>query len=49
MLEMIESGMEVMIIKVASMGLLPSKHLGMRLDEVYPEMKRLVNTNNCLF
>ena len=39
---MIESEMEVLIIKVASMGLLPSKHLGMRLNEIFPEMKRLV-------
>ena len=39
---MVEAGMEVLIIKVASMGLRPSKHLGMRLEEVYPEMKRLV-------
>ena len=35
-------GMEVLIIKVSSMGLWPDKHLGMRLYEIWPEMLRLV-------
>ena len=35
--------MEVLIIKVASMGLKPMKHLGMRLSEIFPVMLRLVN------
>lgn len=35
--------MEVLIIKVASMGLEPKKHLGMRLTEIFPVVRRLVN------
>lgn len=48
--EMIDSGIEAIIIKVAAMGLLPSKHLGLRLDEIYPhmvEMEKKYGLNVC--
>lgn len=40
--EMISSGMEAILIKVASMGLSPEKHLGRTIKELLPELRRLV-------
>ena len=41
--EMIESGVEAVIIKVAAMGLKPTPHLGMPLSKIYPIMLNLVS------
>ena len=43
--EMIESGMEAVLIKVAGIGLLP-KHLGKTLAEMQPLLRQLVS-NPC--
>ena len=37
---------EAILIKVSSMGLRPDKHLGMRLNEIYPEMLKLVRLSS---
>lgn len=42
--EMIESGVEAVVIKVAALGLDPNKHLGMRLVEIQPHLIKMVNT-----
>lgn len=41
--EMIDSGVEAVVIKVAALGLHPSKHLGMRLQEIQPHLIKMVN------
>lgn len=39
--EMIDAKVHAIIIKVAAMGLLPEKHLGLSLKEIYPSMIQL--------
>lgn len=41
--EMIDGGLEAVVIKVAALGLHPSKHLGMRLQEIQPHLLKMVN------
>ncbi|GAB0092807.1 diphthine--ammonia ligase [Sergentomyia squamirostris] len=41
--EMIDSGMEAILIKVATLGLTPEKHLGKTIREIQPEMIKLNN------
>lgn len=41
--EMIDGGLEAVVIKVAALGLDPSKHLGMRLQEIQPHLLKMVN------
>lgn len=40
--EMIESGVEAILVKVASIGLMPRKHLGRTLEELQQELLVLV-------
>ena len=40
--EMIDSGVEAVVIKVAALGLDPTKHLGMRLVEIQPHLLKMV-------
>ena len=40
---MIDGGLEAVVIKVAALGLDPSKHLGMRLQEIQPHLLKMVN------
>jgi len=40
--EMIQSGVHAVIIKVACLGLQPTKHLGKSLEEMYPNLCELV-------
>jgi len=39
--QMLDSGMEVVLIKVAAMGLDPRKHLGKTLREMQPTLEKL--------
>ncbi|XP_065203187.1 uncharacterized protein LOC135833358 [Planococcus citri] len=39
--EMIDSGVEAVVIKVAALGLDPNKHLGMRLVEIQPHLIKM--------
>ncbi|XP_005099215.1 diphthine--ammonia ligase isoform X2 [Aplysia californica] len=48
--EMIDCGLRAIIIKVAALGLVPSKHLGMELSEIFPhmlKMKSMYGLNEC--
>ena len=40
--EMIFSGMQAILIKVAALGLEPEKHLGKSLQDVQPDLLKLV-------
>ena len=40
--EMLQAGVSAVIIKVACLGLKPTKHLGRSLEEVYPYLCELV-------
>mgnify|MGYP003729809057 CR=1 FL=1 len=40
--EMIDGGIEAVVIKVAALGLDPSVHLGMRLQEIQPHLIKMV-------
>lgn len=40
--EMIDGGVEAVVIKVAALGLDPSKHLGMKLQEIQPHLVKMV-------
>ncbi len=40
---MIDCGVDAIVIKVAALGLDPSKHLGMRLQEIQPHLLQMVN------
>lgn len=40
--EMIDGGVEAVVIKVAALGLDPNKHLGMRLIEIQPHLLKMV-------
>lgn len=40
--EMIESGIDAILVKVASIGLMPRKHLGKTLEELQQELLALV-------
>ncbi|XP_014681942.1 PREDICTED: diphthine--ammonia ligase-like isoform X2 [Priapulus caudatus] len=42
--EMIESGVEAILIKVAAMGLEPRKHLGKTIADIYPHMLKMETT-----
>lgn len=39
--EMIDTGLEAVVIKVAALGLDPSQHLGMRLQEIQPHLVKM--------
>ena len=40
--EMLQAGVSAVVIKVACLGLKPTKHLGRSLEEVYPYLCELV-------
>ena len=44
--EMVDCGMESILIKVAAMGLDPKKHLGKTIGELQDELNRLVRGLN---
>jgi diphthine-ammonia ligase len=41
--EMIDSHIDAIIIKVATMGLEPNKHLGKTISEMYPHLLKIVS------
>ncbi|XP_076442898.1 uncharacterized protein LOC143281556 [Babylonia areolata] len=41
LMEMVECQMEAIIIKVAALGLMPEKHLGLSLKQIYPHMMNM--------
>jgi diphthine-ammonia ligase len=45
--EMIDAGVEAVLVKVAAMGLVPSKHLGVSLGELFPLLKKLESEYGC--
>lgn len=47
--EMIDCNIEAIVIKVAALGLDPTKHLGLRIDKLMPHLVKMVKRNNLLF
>lgn len=45
--EMIDSHIDAIIIKVATMGLEPNKHLGKTISEMYPHLLKINETFDC--
>lgn len=45
---MIDSGIEAIVIKVASIGLQPRKHLGRTIADLQMDFMQLVNHPSCL-
>jgi len=43
--EMIDCNIEAIVIKVAALGLDPTKHLGLRIDKLMPHLVKMVMRN----
>lgn len=43
--EMIDCNIEAIVIKVAALGLDPTKHLGLRIDKLMPHLVKMVKMN----
>jgi len=43
--EMIDCNIEAIVIKVAALGLDPTKHLGLRIDKLMPHLVKMVIRN----
>lgn len=46
--EMIDSRIDAIIIKVAALGLDPSKHLGMKIAEIQPHLVKMVTRHSMI-
>ena len=42
--EMVDCGVDAVLIKVAALGLVPHKHLGLTLGQILPHMLKMVKT-----